>query len=160
MDKITAQMVATVGSYATVTHALRGALHYDRPMFTRCGLLATGYESMWSGSPIEITCGNCVRILTPNKPTRNRWIMYSFVGMPGEFIGRLSCHESLEWAQRSLWRFSRDTYSYEQAHATLYPFTPEDWQAAREFETTGCPLDSLAKIIEFGPREGMVVRNA
>lgn len=92
--------------------------------------------------------------------TRNRWIMYSFVGMPGETTGRLTCHESLEWAKESLRDFSRNTYSYEAAYATLYPFTPEAWSEAREFETSGCPFDYPSKLIEFGPKGGLRVTNA
>lgn len=92
--------------------------------------------------------------------TRNRWIMYSHQGFPGDMFPRVTCHESLEWCKASLWRFSRETGAYEQASATLYPFTAEDWQQARNFEDVGCPFDYPSKVIEFGPRGGLVVQNA
>lgn len=156
--KLTAQIVATVGNYATITHAIKGALRYDEPVITLCGLTATGYESFMSGRELDVTCRNCQRIAKP--VVRQRWIMYSFVGIPGETSGRVTCHESLEWAKWSFKRFSENTYSYEQAYATLYPYTDADWREAREFEHTGCPLDSLTKLLEFGPRGAIRVVRA
>lgn len=88
--------------------------------------------------------------------TRNRWIMYSYQGFPGELTGRLTCHESLEWAKHSLERYARAVDVCESAYACLYPFTPEDWADAREFEHEGCPFNiEYARIIEYGPRGGL-----
>lgn len=94
------------------------------------------------------------------KAKRQRWIMYTYQGFPGELTGRLSCHESLSWAAESLWRYSRAVYSYEATYAVLYPFTEEDWRSAREIERDGCPFnDGYSKRIEFGPRGGIRIEN-
>jgi hypothetical protein len=91
--------------------------------------------------------------------TRNRWIMYAHQGFPGELYARVTCHESLDWAKWSLKKYADATVVREQASATLYPFTPEDWESAREMEKVGCPFGYPSRLIEFGPKGGIRVES-
>lgn len=84
----------------------------------------------------------------------NRWIMYASQDMPGNTSARVTCHESLEWCKESLEQFSRAIHANDVS-ATLYPYSDDDWQEARNFEDVGCPFDYPSRIIERGPRGGL-----
>jgi hypothetical protein len=104
--------------------------------------------------PVKITLGEAVIM---SNTTTYRWIMYAHQPLGGFDVFRV---ESIEHAKRALERYGRDTFVYEQATATLYPYTEEDWVEAEDFRETGCPFDYPSKVIERGPKGGMKVVNA
>lgn len=87
-----------------------------------------------------------------------RWIMYMYQPMGGSFdVTRVA---SLEQARAELERYGRETYTYEEATASLYPYSEEDWAEAESFRDTGNPFDYPSKVIERGPKGGMRIINA
>lgn len=64
-----AQYVATIGQGKT-THALREGWTYDAPRIAECGRETTGVQSMHSGTPLEITCKACIRVLSKRETTQ------------------------------------------------------------------------------------------
>lgn len=89
--------------------------------------------------------------------TTYRWIMYMYQPLGGFDVTRVA---SLEQARTELWRYGRATYTYEEATASLYPYTEEAWAEAESFRDTGNPFDYPSKVIERGPKGGMRVINA
>lgn len=87
-----------------------------------------------------------------------RWIMYAQQIMPGNLSFRVTSHESLAWCKESLDRFSRAIHT-DDVCATLYTYSDDAWKSAREYEDIGCPFDYPDRIIERGPRGGLVVKN-
>lgn len=85
-----------------------------------------------------------------------RWIIYLHQPMGGFDVQRVS---SIEEAKSALHQWSRDVYVYEQATASLYPYSKEDWAEAKEYEEIGCPFDYPSKVMEFGPRGGIKVES-
>jgi hypothetical protein len=92
------------------------------------------------------------------KAKRQRWIVYAQQIMPGNQSFRVTCHESLEWCKESFRRFS-DAIGTDDVSASLYAYSDEAWQAAREFEGIGCPLDYPDRQIDRGPRGALVISN-
>jgi hypothetical protein len=90
--------------------------------------------------------------------SKYRWIVYLNQPVFGSFdVERV---ESIEAAKAALVRYGNETYVYEQATATLYPYSTEDWAEAVEYREIGCPFDYPSKQIERGPRDGVKVTNA
>lgn len=89
-----------------------------------------------------------------------RWIMYLHTPMPGNVSVNLRRVTSLTNALLEVINFERDTDFYGQCGAVLYPYSEEDWENAEEFATTGIPFDYPVKVIERGPRGGMVIVDA
>lgn len=86
-----------------------------------------------------------------------RWIMYLHQPHSDFDLVRV---RSLEEAKIELEAWSRSVFAYEQASATLYPYSMEDWAEAVEYREIGCPFNYPSKRITFGPRDGLVVENA
>lgn len=104
--------------------------------------------------------GRVWNIMTLDKlpdDSKCRWIIYLHQPMGGFEVRRVS---SIEEAKSALHQWSRDVYVYEQATASLYPYSKEDWAEAKEYEEIGCPFDYPSKVMEFGPRGGIKVTNA
>jgi hypothetical protein len=89
--------------------------------------------------------------------TKYRWIVYLHQPMGGFEVRRVT---SLDEAKDALYQWSRDVYVYEQASATLYRYSKEDWAEAEEYIEIGCPFDYPSKVMEFGPKGGIKVENA
>lgn len=90
--------------------------------------------------------------------SKNRWIMYASIVMPGNQSSKLTCHESLEWCKKSLESFSEQC-GMDTVYATLYAYSDDAWLSAREYEDIGIPFDCPDRIIERGPKGGLVVKN-
>lgn len=88
---------------------------------------------------------------------QHRWIIYLHHPM-GSFDVRREY--SLSDCKRALRLYARDTFTYEQASASLYAYSEEAWSEAKEYEDVGCPFDCPDKLIEFGPKGGIRVTNA
>jgi hypothetical protein len=86
-----------------------------------------------------------------------RWIVYLREPMGGFEVAPA---ESIEHAKIQLKGYSMNTFTYEQASATLYPYSEEDWAEAKEYEEIGCPFDCPSKVMSFGPRGGIKMENA
>jgi hypothetical protein len=91
------------------------------------------------------------------EPTDYRWIMYMYQPMGSFDVTRVA---SLEQARAELERYGRETYVYEEATASLYPYSEEAWAEAESFRDTGNPFDYPSKVIERGPKGGMRIINA
>lgn len=89
--------------------------------------------------------------------SRYRWIVYLHQPMGGFDVQRVA---SLDEAKSLLRQYSEETFVYEQASASLYPYSKEDWAEAKEYEEIGCPFDYPSKVMEFGPKGGIKVENA
>lgn len=98
-----------------------------------------------------------VPVLNLPDGTKYRWIVYLHHPQGGFGIDRAL---SLRDAEEILRRYSRDTFVYEQATASLYPYSEEDWEEAKEYEEIGCPFDYPSKVLSFGPKGGIKVENA
>lgn len=87
-----------------------------------------------------------------------RWIMYLQHNFPGNQSFELVRVKSLEEAKDKLREFCRDVLS-DECSATLYAYGDDAWQLSEEFRGIGCPHDYPDRIVERGPRGGVVVRN-
>lgn len=87
-----------------------------------------------------------------------RWIMYMHQPLPGAF--EVTRCASLGDAREQLRQYGENTGFHEQVTASLYPYSAEDWAEAEEFATIGCPFDYPSKLIDRGPKGGMVITNA
>lgn len=85
-----------------------------------------------------------------------RWIAYSMQNSPGNQSFLLSRHESLIDAEDNFERFCREVYS-DDCHSALYAYSDEAWESAEDFRDVGCPFDYPDRLIEHGPRGGIVV---
>ena len=82
-----------------------------------------------------------------------RWIAYYQYSIPGNQSFELRAVESKREAAE--WFDEFDDNGRDAATATLYAFTPENWELAGEFERIGCPFDYPDYVIERGPRGGL-----
>lgn len=87
-----------------------------------------------------------------------RWIMYTSQNFPGNISFDLSRHTSLDDAKSAFADYCKAVYN-DDSHATLYPYSDEDWSSAEDFRDTGCPFDYPSRIIERGPLGGIRVQN-
>lgn len=143
----TAQMVATVGESAT-THAIRGEYRYDRTdNRTMCNRPTAGVQHMQSGAEINVTCKVC-------QESGPRWIVYMHVDeLPGSNTFDIARVENGREAKEALSAFAKE-HNAAAVGASLYPYSPEDWESAVEFRHAGCPFDYPSKLIEQGARGG------
>ncbi|MCY0941928.1 hypothetical protein [Streptomyces antarcticus] len=88
-----------------------------------------------------------------------RWIMYVSQNIPGNTSFDLSRHPSLESAREEFKDYCCAVYN-DDCSATLYPYSPEDWEIAQDFKTSGCPFDYPSRIIERGPLGGIRTEKA
>lgn len=148
----TAPMVATIGT-STITHAIRGEYSYvrndNRTMCGRRGVF--GVIQMQSGKELPVTCNAC-------QASGPRWIVYLYVNSPAGSWDVVQA-KNLREAVSALETWS-EQMGTDDVSASLYPFTPDDWQSAMNFRDTGCPFDYPTKVIERGPRGGFSVKNA
>jgi hypothetical protein len=87
------------------------------------------------------------------------WIMYLHTPMPGDRSVTLRRVTSLTNALLEVANFELATGFRGQCGATLYPYSEENWRLAEEYATIGTPFDYPVKLIERGPRGGMVIVN-
>lgn len=85
-----------------------------------------------------------------------RWIGYTMMNIPGNLSFELDRFTSLEQARQGFIKFCKET-GYDESHTALYAYSDEGWESAREFEGVGCPFDYPDRIIERGPRGGVVI---
>lgn len=143
----TAQMVARIG-WSNTKHAIRGEYRYDRTdnrtMCNRSPI--TGVEHRQSGAEIDVTCQTC-------QEAGPRWIVYMYKGeeFSSEF-GLITAENGRE-AMEALKNYVGSGTSAD-AGASIYPYTPEDWESALDFKDSGCPFDYPSKRIDRGARGG------
>lgn len=89
-----------------------------------------------------------------------RWIMYLHTPMPGDAGVNLRRVTSLKAAKEEVLEFEENTGFRDECGAVLYPYSEENWEDAEEFATSGIPFDYPVKLIERGPRGGMVIIDA
>lgn len=85
-----------------------------------------------------------------------RWIMYVQQHIPGNLSFGLYRCASLTDAREMFDGYCRSVGS-DDCSATLYAYTDEGFESAREFEGIGCPFDYPDKVIERGPKGGVKV---
>lgn len=153
-----AQYVATFTGRRT-THGIRPGWSCGNigAALTRCGRSGPfAVEHRSSGAGIEVTCKVCAPVDEPF-----RWIMYmrDGMGMGGAF--ELTRVTSLHAARSEFESFADGPCGYKEGtSATLYAYSAEAWESAKEFEYVGCPFDCPDKISERGPRGGIRFVNA
>jgi len=91
---------------------------------------------------------------------RTRWISYTSQIMPGNQSFELEFHASLADAETAYEAFCYGVGT-DECYSTLYAVPqddrgPEMIESAKEFEDVGCPFDYPDRIIERGPRGGVV----
>lgn len=99
---------------------------------------------------------NIVPVSKLPNDTKYRWIVYLHHPMTVFEVRRAV---SIDDAKSLLQQYSEEAFVYEQATASLYPYSKEDWAEAKEYEEIGCPFDYPSKVMEFGPRGGIKVEN-
>lgn len=91
--------------------------------------------------------------------SKYRWIMYSNQDIPGGMTFDLTRHPSLREAVKFYREYCEAVFT-DECSARLYLYFEEDWSSALDFKDSGCPFDYPAKLIERGPRNGVVIVNA
>jgi hypothetical protein len=89
----------------------------------------------------------------------NRWIMYMWQAIPGGDSADPIRIDSLDTARDKFEQFGMDMNA-EDIVAALYAYSDDAWESAEEFRGIGNPFDYPDKIMERGPRGGILVRNA
>lgn len=82
-----------------------------------------------------------------------RWISYSQLHVPGNQWFKLDRHESLTAARVAFEKFCRSS-GYDSS-MTLYAYSTDAWESAKDFEDTGCPFDYPDRMLSRGPRNGV-----
>lgn len=89
----------------------------------------------------------------------HRWIMYIQQNIPGNLSFDVHRVDSLADAREQFAEYCAAVGS-DECSATLYAYSDDAWKSAEEFREIGCPLDCPDRIIERGPRNGIVVNRA
>ena len=88
-----------------------------------------------------------------------RWIVYLHHRVPfGSF--ELDRAVSLADAQRLLREFDSNGGYDHESDASLYPYSEENWEDAKQFEDVGCPFNYPAYILEWGNRGAIRIERA
>jgi hypothetical protein len=91
-----------------------------------------------------------------------RWISYTQQNIPGNISFALHFHNSLDDA-KDVFRVFCEQVMYDDCSMTLYavPNSPglriDMIAQAKDFADVGCPFDCPDRLIEHGPRGGIVV---
>lgn len=87
-----------------------------------------------------------------------RWIMYVSQNIPCNVSFDLHRVRSLAEAREKFTQFC-DAVMSDNCTGTLYWYTDDAWSEAEDFRDIGCPFDYPDRIIERGPRNGVLVQN-